>query len=359
MQKIAVVLMNLGAPEDCSGVKSFLYNLFYDRHIIDLPNPWRYLLAKFISWKRAPVTKDIYSFMGGGSPLVKLTREQANKLKMKLDSSSNYEVFIHMRYTPPGNKEVIEQLHDFKPDKLVLLPLYPQFSTATTASSIRSFYSSVNEEFPELPVSAICCYPSEDNFIFSQVSRITELLSYNNINDLSGYRLLYTAHGLPERKIKNGDPYKRQVEITAGEINKNLDRPELDTVICYQSRVGPLKWIGPSTEEEIKNTAKQGKGVILVPIAFVSEHSETLVELDIEYKELANNMGITNFYRVPALGIENNYIDCLKKLCKKAEKNFNKQENFNISPYKENSKCDKKFTGCLCNIKQEENGTIF
>jgi ferrochelatase len=359
MQKIAVVLMNLGAPEDTSGVKSFLYNLFYDRHIINLPNPWRYILAKFISWRRAPKTKDIYAFMGGGSPLVKLTKEQANKLKTRLRGDNHYEVFTHMRYTPPGNKEVIEQIQQFNPDGLILLPLYPQFSTATTASSFRNFYSEVSQQFPELKISAICCYPTEENFIMSQISRIKELINYNELEDLSNYRLLFSAHGLPESKIKNGDPYQEQIEKTAAEIKTNLARPELDSVICYQSRVGPVKWIGPTTEEEIKRTAKLGKNPIVLPIAFVSEHSETLVELDIEYKELATKLGIENFYRVPALGIETNYIDCLKKLCKKAEKNLASEENFYITPYKEELRCDKKHTGCLCNLKEESNGTIF
>lgn len=310
-KRIAVVLFNLGGPDSPEAVQPFLFNLFNDPAIIGLPNPFRWFLARFISSRRAPVAREIYGHLGGKSPLLGLTGEQADALEARLSDLGEVKCFIAMRYWHPMTLEAAERVRDFKPDEIVLLPLYPQFSNSTTGSSLKEWKRAAGVVGLSAPTRALCCYPENPGWIDAQVDLINQTLS--GMNGHENVRLLFSAHGLPKRNVERGDPYQSQIEMTVEGVVKKLDAGT-DWVVCYQSRVGRLEWIGPSTDDELKRAAQDGKQVVVVPIAFVSEHSETLVELDIEYRELADELGIKGYHRVPAAGVHEKYIGGLNSL---------------------------------------------
>ena len=309
--KKAVILFNLGGPDKLESVEPFLFNLFNDPEILSIPSIFRYPLAKFISKRRAPIAKNIYKEIGNKSPILELTQEQADSLKNSLSAKGDYKCFVVMRCWHPRAVDVIKKVKEFNPEEIVLLPLYPQFSAATSGSSINEWNDLCKRENYHVKTKTICCYPTESNFIKSHANLIKKTIQ-NTEN--KNFKLLFSAHGLPEIKIKKGDPYQWQVEETVKNIMMELKDENLDHTISYQSRVGPLKWIGPSTDDEIIKYSKEKKGIVIVPVAFVSEHSETLVELDIEYKKLAEKNGCNFYQRVPALGIEENFIKGLAKL---------------------------------------------
>jgi len=317
-KKIAIILFNLGGPDNLESVKPFLFNLFNDEAIIQAPKTIRYFLAKLISTRREKRAKEIYSFIGGKSPIYDLTVLQAKELeKLLKKEKENYKVFISMRYWKPFVSTTIKNVKKWNPDKIVLLPLYPQYSTTTSASSINSWLKESSNNFENTETKIICCYPKSKNFIKAHTDKIKEKLKEVAKIDknFKNSILLFSAHGLPEKIIKQGDPYQYQVELTVKAIFEKLNN-KIEYMVCYQSKVGPLKWIGPSTEDVIVNNAKLKKNIILIPIAFVSEHSETLVELDIEYKKLAKYNGCKNYFRVPALGTDKNFIKSLSDLIK-------------------------------------------
>jgi len=309
--KKAVILFNLGGPDKLESVEPFLFNLFNDPEILSIPSILRYPLAKLISKRRAPIAKNIYKEIGNKSPILELTQEQSKSLEKNLSAKGDYKCFVVMRCWHPRAIDVIKKVKEFKPEEIILLPLYPQFSAATSGSSINEWSNLCKKENYEVKTKTICCYPTENNFIESHANLIKKTLK--NIED-KNFKLLFSAHGLPEVKIKKGDPYQWQVEESVKAIMSKLEDLNLDYVISYQSRVGPLKWIGPSTDAEIIKYSKEKKGIVIVPVAFVSEHSETLVELDIEYKKLAEKNGCSFYKRVPALGIEENFIKALTEL---------------------------------------------
>ena len=318
--KKAIILFNLGGPDKLENVEPFLFNLFNDPAILNLPAFFRYPLAKLISNRRAPTAKKIYQELGGSSPILKLTEDQSKALEIKLnndDGSAEYKCFVVMRCWNPRADDVIKDVKNYDPDEIVLMPLYPQYSAATSGSSIKEWIDICKKYNFKKKTSTICCYPTDHNFILAHK---TEILK--KINDLKNYKLIFSAHGLPEKNIKNGDPYQWQVEQSVNKIIESLKIDNLDWILSYQSRVGPLKWIGPSTENVIVENSKLGKHIVLVPIAFVSEHSETLVELDIEYKELADKNGCKNYTRVPALGTNKDFIKALSELIIKKD-NYN------------------------------------
>jgi len=282
MVKRAVVLFNLGGPDKPSSIQPFLFNLFNDAAIINLPNPFRWLLAKIISKRRAPVAEKIYAEIGGGSPLLELTQKQAVALEIKLNQNERIssKVFIAMRYWHPMIMATATLVKKFNPDEIILLPLYPQFSTTTTGSSFKAWKSAVKKIGLNKPTKEVCCYPIDENLVTAQADLLKKEISKAKQN----IRILFSAHGLPKKIIKKGDPYQWQIEQTARAIVAKVKLNINDWVICYQSRVGPLEWIGPSLDEEIKRASEDSIGIIVLPIAFVSEHSETLVELDIEYR---------------------------------------------------------------------------
>jgi len=308
--KKAIILFNLGGPDSLDAVEPFLFNLFNDPAIISLPFFLRYPLAKLISKRRTPIAKAIYSEMGGKSPILDETMKQARAIEdsMKLEDDV-YKCFIVMRCWNPRAKETIKKVKEFNPEQIVLLPLYPQYSNATSGSSIQEWLEICKKEKLATETKIICCYPTDKDFILSYANLIRKKIDLNKLSELT---LIFSAHGLPELKIKQGDPYQWQVEKTVNDLVKKLSIKNLNYILSYQSRVGPLKWIGPSTEEVIKDEAKKKKIIIVVPVAFVSEHSETLVELDIEYKKLAVENGSREYIRVPAVTANKDFINSLK-----------------------------------------------
>ena len=306
MTRTAVVLFNLGGPDSPETIQPFLNNLFNDPAIIGLPWPLRPILASAISNKRQKEAREIYARIGGRSPLLEGTRAQAKTLQGRLDNDTR--VFIAMRYWHPMSEDTALEVAAFKPDRIVLLPLYPQFSTTTTGSSIKAWNKAASKVGLNVPTTAVCCYPTQVGVVAAHVGLLQAALDEAGERPV---RVLFSAHGLPEKIVKSGDPYQWQIEQTAAAIVAGLDRPDLDWQVCYQSRVGPLAWIGPSTDDEIKRAGAEAKGVIVIPVAFVSEHSETLVELDIEYAEMAAKHGASPYLRVPALGVTEAFIDGL------------------------------------------------
>ena len=314
--KKAIILFNLGGPDSLDAVQPFLFNLFNDPAIISLPTILRYPLAKFISKRRTPVAKAIYAEMGGKSPILEETQNQADAIEKTLKHESDeYKCFIVMRCWNPRATETVKKVKKFNPDQIILLPLYPQYSNATSGSSIKEWMKICKKEKLNVETKTICCYPTDKDFILSYANLIKEKI---NLNKLPETTLVFSAHGLPENKIKQGDPYQWQVENTVNHLVKKLSITNLNYILSYQSRVGPLKWIGPSTEEIIKQEAIKQKIIVVVPVAFVSEHSETLVELDIEYKKLATKHGSKDYIRVPAVSVNQDFINSLKSSILKA-----------------------------------------
>ncbi len=336
--KTAVVLFNLGGPDCLEAVPYFLFNLFYDKAIINLPNPFRFLLAKLISTLRCEKSKDIYRQINDCSPINSITEKQAELLEESLKPYGNYKVFFAMRYWNPRAEEVFYEINQYSPNRIILLPLYPQFSTTTSQSSISEFYKLFEEYQRNMKIDSelkiICCYPTEKSFIASHVnliydaiitrknnSELLQKLFKNDFNHINQIRFLFSAHGLPQKIIDNGDPYVFLVEETVRNIipelsNKfNVSINKIDYQICYQSKVGPTKWTSPSLEDAIKKASIEQKNIAIIPIAFVSEHSETLVELDIEYKNKAESLSINEYIRVPALNFQPQFIESLKNMC--------------------------------------------
>jgi len=221
-----------------------------------------------------------------------------------------------MRYWYPFSEGAAEALRQFAPDRIVLLPLYPQFSTTTTASSFEDWDRTAHKVGLTAPSARICCYPCNTGFIHAAAEKIRA--DMQNLKPDVSYRLLLSAHGLPKRVVAKGDPYQWQVEQTARALVDQLGINGLDWSVCYQSRVGPLEWLGPATDAEIRRAGVEGKGVVIAPIAFVSEHSETLVELDIEYRTLAETCGVADYRRVSTVGADGMFIDGLARLVRKA-----------------------------------------
>ncbi len=334
--KKAIILFNLGGPDKQESVEPFLFNLFNDPAIINIPSIFRYPLAKFISKKRAPIAKNIYKEIGNKSPILKLTQDQAKSLENNLLKKGNYKCFVVMRCWHPRASDVIKKVREYNPEEIILLPLYPQYSASTSGSSINEWGDLCKKENYYVKTKTICCYPTENNFIASHISLIKKTLKVIKDNN---FKLIFSAHGLPRSKIKKGDPYQWQVEETVKKIMSNLENENLDYVISYQSRVGPLKWIKPSTDEIIIKYSKEKKGIVIVPIAFVSEHSETLVELDIKYKKLAEKNGCGFYKRVPTLGIEKSFIKGLTELVLKQETRGN---------FVSSLICPNKYVKCPC-----------
>ena len=339
--KKAVILFNLGGPDKLENVEPFLFNLFNDPAILNLPTIFRYPLAKLISNRRAPVAKKIYKELGGSSPILKLTEKQASTLQKRLnlnEKKEEYKCFVVMRCWHPRAKEVIKNVKLYNPKEIILMPLYPQYSAATSGSSIKEWNDVCEKNNYKIKTSIICCYPTDVNFINAHIKEIN-----NKIKNLKNFKLIFSAHGLPEKNIKKGDPYQWQVEQSVSKIVENLKHDNLDWILSYQSRVGPLKWIGPSTDSIIIENSKAGKHIVLVPIAFVSEHSETLVELDIEYKKLAEDNGCKQYIRVPALGTNEDFIKSMSEL-------VIKKDDYNLKGYfcPPKIQCPSNFIKCPC-----------
>lgn len=312
--KIAIILFNLGGPDSLEAVHPFLRNLFSDPAIITLPAWLRLPLASFIARGRTAKALSIYQQIGGGSPIVGQTEAQARALEKALGigagSEHEWRGYVCMRYWHPLTQAVVRSVGRFAPDRIVLLPLYPQFSTTTTASSFKAWKQAASFRASTVSIES---YPTQPGFIQASVELVKQGLQEAGAG---AKRVLFSAHGLPEKIVKAGDPYQRQVEQTAAAIGAQLGN--VDWSVCYQSRVGPLKWIGPSTEAEIHRASIDRRGIVLYPLSFVSEHSETLVELDIDYRRLANEAGASTYVRVPTVGTHPLFMEGLADLVRAA-----------------------------------------
>jgi len=315
--KLGIVLFNLGGPDSPEAVEPFLRNLFSDPAIITLPGVIRIPLARFIARRRAPLARAIYDHIGGSSPILEETQKQARALEQALTAPGiEARAFVAMRCWHPFSDGTALAVKKFSPDHIVALPLYPQYSTTTSASSLKDWDRAAKKAGLAQPLSRVCCYPDEPGFIAAAAAKIRTTMA--DLKPGLSYRLLLSAHGLPKKVVAGGDPYQWQVERTAKALVAALDIPELDWTICYQSRVGPLKWLEPATDAEIRKAGAQGKGVIVAPIAFVSEHSETLVELDIEYGKLAREAGVPDYRRAATVGADPAFIAGLAGLVRRA-----------------------------------------
>jgi len=332
--KVAVILFNLGGPDSLKSVRPFLFNLFNDKNIIPLPRFFRCILAKIIAYCINKKASKISSLLGGKSPILKNTLDQAKALEKRLKNHGNFNVFTVMRYWHPMSHEVVQSVKEYNPDQVILLPLYPQFSSSTTFSSLEDWKN--NTKNLSAKEHIICCYYNHPGFLDAYAELINN--SLKDARKIGAPRLLFSAHGLPVRNIKNGDPYKWQIEESVKGVMSRIT--ETDYKICYQSRVGKLEWISPYTEDEIIAAGKDKVPIVLVPISFVSEHSETLVELDIEYKELADLHGVPLYIRVPTVGTHEKFISTLEKLCIESLKG---NQDINVCP----SDCRQ----CFCRMK--------
>ena len=308
--KIAIILFNLGGPDSLEAVRPFLRNLFGDPAILRLPSVLRGPLASLLARRRAPKARAIYARIGGSSPILGQTEAQARALEEALGREHEWRGYVCMRYWHPMTASVVRSVERFAPDRIVLLPLYPQFSTTTTASSFQAWNDAATFK---VPTKSIESYPTEPGFIDASVELVKQGLAEAGAGPK---RVLFSAHGLPERIVTAGDPYQAQIEQTAHAIAQRLEG--VDWSVCYQSRVGPLKWIGPSTEAEIARAGADKVGVVLYPVSFVSEHSETLVELDIDYRHLAKEAGVPVYVRVPTVGTHPLFIGGLARLVRDA-----------------------------------------
>ena len=313
-RRVAVVLFNLGGPDSPEAVRPFLFNLFHDPAIISLPQPLRWLVARLISGGRHKTAQAIYARIGGSSPLVKETEAQRQALADLLCNTMpdlEIEVVVAMRYWRPFTKAAAAQVEAFAPDDIILLPLYPQFSTTTTGSSLLEW----NKVYKGgTAAHAVCCYPESPGLIEAHARQIEATVA--SARATQPLRIIFSAHGLPQKIIDGGDPYQHQVERSAAALARRLNAA--DWRVSYQSRVGPLKWIGPSTIEALEEAGRDKAGVVVVPIAFVSEHSETLVELDIEYRELAEHAGVPLYLRAPDIGVQPPFIEELAAMVAQA-----------------------------------------
>ena len=319
MSDTAVVLFNLGGPTAPETIKPFLFNLFNDRAIIGAPQPVRWLLARLLAGRRSPVAHEIYAHLGGKSPIHEETSAQAaaleKVLKQRLGAENAPSVDVAMRYWGRRAEAVARDLARRNVRRTILLPLYPQYSTTTSASSVREWRGWAARTGLGPALGGVCCYPANRGFVTAMAERIGTTLA-GHTGDPP--RFLFSAHGLPEKVVAAGDPYQWQIERTAAAIAETLGDCAADRVVCYQSRVGPLKWLGPSTDDEIRRAGAEGKPALVAPIAFVSEHSETLVELDIEYRKVAEAAGVPAYLRAPTVGAHPAFIDGLADMVETA-----------------------------------------
>jgi ferrochelatase len=316
--RVAIVLFNLGGPDRPEAIKPFLLNLFSDPAILRVPGFVRPLLARIIAAARLKPATANYAILGGRSPLLGLTEAQARALESALPDMQA-RCFIAMRYWHPFSDAAARAVKEWDPDEVVLLPLYPQFSTTTTGSSLTAWRAASVRAGLAKPTTALCCYHADGGFAAATAALLRRgLEQMRAVAGNGAFRVLFSAHGLPESIVRAGDPYQFQVERTVAAVLSRLNEPGLDTLVCYQSRATPQRWIGPSTDEAVEQAGREGISLLVVPIAFVSEHSETLVELDVEYRELAERSGVAHYIRVPTQNDDPPFIAALADLVRHA-----------------------------------------
>ncbi|MGF1934049.1 MAG: ferrochelatase [Nostoc sp. ChiQUE02] len=324
MGRVGVLLLNLGGPDKLEDVGPFLYNLFSDPEIIRLPFRWlQKPLAWFIATRRTRTSQENYKQIGGGSPLRRITEAQGEALKEQLSYlGQEAKIYVGMRYWHPYTEEAIAQITQDNVEHLVILPLYPQFSISTSGSSFR-LLEKLWQEDPKLQPIDYTVIPSwykQPGYLQAMAQLIAqELEQFPNPDEV---HIFFSAHGVPKSYVEEaGDPYQQEIEECTALIMQTLNQPNVHT-LAYQSRVGPVEWLQPYTEDALKELGAQGvKDLVVVPISFVSEHIETLQEIDIEYREVAEESGIHNFRRVPAPNTHPVFINALAQLVIDALKN--------------------------------------
>ncbi len=313
----AVVLFQLGGPDSPDAVEPFLFNLFMDPDIIDFQflNSVRRPLARFFSRRRRGIVARHYDEIGGKSPILELTNRQAASLEAILrDRNIRATVFVAMRYWRPLTSDVVRSVRDGGFDRIVLLPLYPQYSKATTLSSTHEWTRQTTAIGLDLPTHLICCYPNHPLLIKAFVQQIEKTLKRFGQTPHEEVDLVFSAHGIPLSFIEAGDPYQLQIEETVHRVVDagNWKSPH---VLCYQSKVGRREWLGPSLSQTVRVLAQKGrKRLLVVPVAFVTEHIETLHEINIEVRAEAHELGIRQFEMMPALNDHPAFIRCLADL---------------------------------------------
>ncbi len=317
-KKCAVVLFQLGGPDSLKAVRPFLYNLFCDPDIIDMPGSFlfRNLLARMISSSRAPSVEKLYQSIGGQSPILPQTLLQAEALTAFLKKEGvDSDVLIAMRYSEPFTESAVRKIMDGHYDRVVLLPLYPHYCRATTGSAINEWNRIIRRHTLRVEnMHSVHSYYDHPLYIEALIEHITVALNRVSWEDRKKIHLVFSAHGIPMSLVRRGDPYPDHIRKTYEHVIMK-GRFDLSHSLCYQSKVGPLKWIQPSLTDTISRLAKNGTTHILViPISFVTEHIETLSEINIEARHLAHESGITYFDMMPALIDNKKFIACLTDL---------------------------------------------
>jgi ferrochelatase len=320
-EKIAVVLLQLGGPDSLDSVEPFLYNLFCDPDIIDIPGAFlfRKKLARIISTRRAPKVQELYKQIGSRSPILKQTQLQANRLWEVLRAKGyNVDVHVAMRYWHPMTDVAVKKIIDSKPDRIILLPLYPHFSKATTGSSVNEWNRVAQRlNLPSIPTSLVQQYFDHPLYIEAIVKRIRCALERVPKSDRHKVQLVFSAHGTPMKLVRDGDPYSHHIRKTY-ELVVERGQFGLPHTLCFQSKVGPQQWLKPSLVETIERLGHEGKTHLLViPIAFVTDHIETLSEINIEARAEAMKLGVKYYDMMPALLTEESFIGCLSDLVEK------------------------------------------
>jgi ferrochelatase len=304
--KRAIVLLNMGGPNNLDEVEVFLNNMFNDKRIISAPKPIRMLIAKLITWNRKEEAKSNYAALGGKSPLVDYTKKLISKIETGIDAS----VHMVMRYTPPYSKDAIKSLNDV--DEIYAIPLYPHYSTTTTLSSIEDLEESIKKHGIKAKVKTLENYYRHPDYITATVERIKETIGTDNPED---FELVFSAHGLPQKIIDKGDDYQRHIKYNVYHARKALLEAGLHfhkTHLAYQSRVGPLEWIRPYLDDKLKSLKK--KKVIIYPIAFTIDNSETEFELDVEYREIAEEIGFEEYRVSKAPNDHPSFVKCITNI---------------------------------------------
>jgi len=319
-KKTSVALLNMGGPDSLAAVQPFLKNLFSDPEILKFPlaGIFRGLLSSFIAKKRGPKVVENYRQIGGKSPLLDITMRQAAGLLQELGGEkAGYGVHVAMRYWRPRARQAAKEIATARGERVIILPLYPHFSKATSGSSIADFDIALKDEkLAQLPKRVIRCWFDFPPYIEALAEAVGE-----GLKACEGSTLLFSAHGLPERFIKEGDPYLDQIRATTAAVMERL--PGVSHRLAFQSRVGPMRWIGPSVTETLAELVRDGvKKLLVVPVSFVSDHIETLHEIDIEYAATARSMGFEQFSRIPSLNTRPSFIKALASLVKAEEAKF-------------------------------------
>jgi protoporphyrin/coproporphyrin ferrochelatase len=314
-EKTAVLLLQMGGPDSLDAVEPFLFNLFSDRDIIRIgPAFLQPLVAKFIAKRRAPKVEGYYGEIGGKSPLRELTEAQARALEEEL--GEGYRCFVAMRYWKPTTMEALAAIRREGISRILAVSLYPHYSRATTGSSVNELRRVLSQAGGKFDVDYVDSFCSHPLYIDALAERVAQGLE--GFHPLSEPEILFSAHSLPQSYIDEGDPYLAQIEETVRLVMERFSNVPYH--LAFQSRAGPVKWLEPSTEQKLEHLAERGvHNLLVVPLSFVSDHIETLYEIDVQYLELAYKLGIVNFKRAPSLNSSPTFIRCLADLVKGAE----------------------------------------